>query len=456
MPFRTELGLDVLPVEGRVLRQAAPRRAAARPRRLLPTALRLVQGTVPGVQDVRLYQTVPLADLGPAGAALQTTADSSLWVALLLREGPPPTAAALDAARQTLAGRTLTLGVVPVHRSEDAAADVGSRARARRGAAGLPDAARLRRPAAAARLERAGRGLSVAGRPAVGQRARRARHRADRAPGSADEIGTWSNLEPAGGGRGGLPADPGGHQAQGPAGHLAAGPGRDRLAGRPPVGRHQRRDGVAARARSCSRCCPRAPVRPTSRCGSPRARSLPGTVTVVVTTAAGPQTWHEIDDLLAAGPEVPVRDPRLPPGTPTPPPRDSQVFALDAALGQVRFGDGARGTRPPRGARMRADYDVTRRVRAATSAPVRSAAHPTSRGPSASPTRCRPGAVPTPRRPPRPRSTQPASSSTATGWSRPRTSRRSCGARRASSSAASRCSPPSTRRSRRPPRLPAR
>ncbi len=49
----------------------------------------------------------------------------------------------------------------------------------------------------------------------------------------------------------------------------------------------------------------------------------------------------------------------MPPGTPPPAPRPSKVFAVDPEAGVIRFGDGARGTRPPLGATLRADYDVS-------------------------------------------------------------------------------------------------
>ena len=73
------------------------------------------------------------------------------------------------------------------------------------------------------------------------------------------------------------------------------------------------------------------------------------------------ETWERIDDLLAADPEVPLPDPRQPPGTP-PPQKSSgkprvDVFAVDPESGEIRFGDGTRGRRPPPGATMRADYD---------------------------------------------------------------------------------------------------
>jgi predicted phage baseplate assembly protein len=83
-------------------------------------------------------------------------------------------------------------------------------------------------------------------------------------------------------------------------------------------------------------------------------------VRITVTPPAGQAgVWEEIDDLTAAGPEVPVEDLRLPPGIRTNPKRPAQVFALDAEAGVVRFGDGFRGMRPPDGATIRAEYDYS-------------------------------------------------------------------------------------------------
>jgi len=81
---------------------------------------------------------------------------------------------------------------------------------------------------------------------------------------------------------------------------------------------------------------------------------LPDTVRLVV----GGDVWLPIDDLLAALPEVPVRDPALPPGaTATAQSTGSpRVFAVDGASGEVRCGTGLRGARFPRGALIYANY----------------------------------------------------------------------------------------------------
>jgi predicted phage baseplate assembly protein len=84
-----------------------------------------------------------------------------------------------------------------------------------------------------------------------------------------------------------------------------------------------------------------------------RTPVLPGSVRLTVDA----QAWQETDDLLTAGPEVPVPDLRLPPGAAQPPTGPTNVYAVDPEAGVVRFGDGLRGRRPPPQAKLRADYD---------------------------------------------------------------------------------------------------
>jgi predicted phage baseplate assembly protein len=84
---------------------------------------------------------------------------------------------------------------------------------------------------------------------------------------------------------------------------------------------------------------------------------LPASVRLTVTTQETVEVWQEIDDLTSAGPEVPMPDPRQPPGTPPIAGGLVKVFALNPEAGEIRFGDGQRGARPPFGAVLRADYD---------------------------------------------------------------------------------------------------
>ena len=85
---------------------------------------------------------------------------------------------------------------------------------------------------------------------------------------------------------------------------------------------------------------------------------ISNSVTLMVTPSGGTaEEWKFIDDLFAAGAEVPVRDTRVPPGHVQPTPPNPKVFALDAEAGTIRFGDGTHGARPPAGATLRVSYD---------------------------------------------------------------------------------------------------
>jgi hypothetical protein len=88
---------------------------------------------------------------------------------------------------------------------------------------------------------------------------------------------------------------------------------------------------------------------------------LAKTVKIAVTTRGVTQTWTEVDDIFLAGPEVPVPDLRLPPGSPVPLFDESKarVFVLDPEAGQITFGDGAHGARPQEGTTLRATYDFS-------------------------------------------------------------------------------------------------
>jgi hypothetical protein len=81
-------------------------------------------------------------------------------------------------------------------------------------------------------------------------------------------------------------------------------------------------------------------------------------VRLLVSSGGQTEEWREVDDLSIAAPEVPAPDPRRHPGVrqSVPPASEAKVFAVDPEAGLIRFGDGSRGARPPRGAILRADY----------------------------------------------------------------------------------------------------
>ena len=89
-----------------------------------------------------------------------------------------------------------------------------------------------------------------------------------------------------------------------------------------------------------------------------RTGVVPDSVRIDVLQSGPPQPWREIDDLMAAGPEVRALDAQRAPGQVWRDPRPADVFVVDAEAGTVRFGDGLRGRRPPNGARLVAHYDT--------------------------------------------------------------------------------------------------
>ena len=308
--------------------------------------------------DFQLYQTVPLAARESDTVDLGTeTVDGSLWVALMVRATDRPYTQAVEDARQAIGGKTLALGVVPALADARRKLVPGNRAE-REGvtllqflmplvaADGTLEKTDAGTPEPRYRPLDAGATNDVLAEPGVVQLTLPA----------ADELKLWENIDPLESGIGDLP----------PA--LEDTNLSDRLVTwlriRPSAAVPARvlwiginAAPVSQRAHVSNELLPPGTGEPDQIATLTNRPVLSGSVRVSVTAQGQTTVWEEIDDLLSAGPEVPVPDPRLPPGSPLPPRRPSEVFALDQESGQLRFGDGTRGKRPPRGATMRVDYD---------------------------------------------------------------------------------------------------
>ncbi len=111
VPFRTARGLDVLPVETQVfykhkLDNPSPQLIAYYNQ--LYTSFR---GQSPDLTTLQLYETVPFSPRGTNDIDLgRDTVDGSLWIALLLRSGDK---GKHQEIREAIAGKTISLGVVP-------------------------------------------------------------------------------------------------------------------------------------------------------------------------------------------------------------------------------------------------------------------------------------------------------------------------------------------------------
>ena len=363
VPFRTEQALDVLPVQARVYYK--------RPVALTDDMTALYQqlyasylvGGAPGQPpaDLSPYQTVLLDGSDPAGADLVGgTADGALWVAMFTRspqEDP-------DSVRDQIAGRTLSLGIVPV--VTDASVTLPPVSTAAAGEARLEYAFPAVPPGGILPPDPAQRGAQYAIQQARADVDVLLQPGVVQVPLPPDRAGlaVWTNLQPLEDGADAFPptvADPQlaarlvtwlrvRAQSAGQATILWAGINATTATQRSHVAGEVLPDGTG---------------QPDQAVQLARAPVIPGSVNLTISApvAGTPQrppvvqAWQPIDDLLAAGPEVPVSDPRLPPGAPQPAAGPTDVYVLDAEAGVLRFGDGLRGRRPPAGAQLRADYD---------------------------------------------------------------------------------------------------
>jgi hypothetical protein len=108
-PFRTESGLDILPIDWRVVYK---RRIDNPSQELVDVYKELyVSFARPGsAPNFSLYETVPLDPTARGGINLaDKTVDNSLWIAILCRSNECDP----EEVREKIAGRTISLGLVP-------------------------------------------------------------------------------------------------------------------------------------------------------------------------------------------------------------------------------------------------------------------------------------------------------------------------------------------------------
>ncbi len=368
LPFRTTLGLAVLPVEAAVYYKREVTNASQALKDYYAQLYASYGQQMP--TSFALYETVPLTggdgravSLGAAGTdpRVDQALDRSLWIALFARPNETPGPDAADpwkAVRNALGGRVLTLGVVPAVDASGRVLEPGTGAttsngtllgfemprtagggRARTGADGVP--LREYQSLAAATTD------DLLGTPGVVQVTLPA----------ADAIDTWRDFDPLEGGVDDVPPT------------LED----DALVGRLVSWLRVRCTG-ALQAKFLWLGINTVPVRQLAHVGAEplaegtgqpdqwrqlaHAPVLPASVQVTsFETGNNVRRWQEIDDLVAAGSEVAVPDPRLPPGCTQAALNPVDVFSLDAEAGRLRFGDGLRGRRPAEGARLVARYD---------------------------------------------------------------------------------------------------
>jgi len=362
VPFRTTRAVDVLPVEGAIYvkkRIESPSETVTAYYRQLYASYR---GPAPDL-NVELYEAVPFPSRDGRPVALDKTGDNAFWLALLVRSDdaravlPEDLPATRDNLRRTIANRTLTLGVVPSQSATEATLAAGRR---------FGTQSSVTFNAFVPKLEQDG-GLPAAG----GTTPRRAAYqpipvRAEvdvfsvvgtidlALPGEA-QMKLWNNLDPL---EAGVDTLPPAIDDETVADRVitwikltpsAATPASFRWLGINAAA-------ITQRARVEGELLPQGTGEPDHAAKLALAPVLPDSVRITITPQRGtPREWTRTGDLAIAPPEVAIVDPTAPAvariqGTP-------YVFELDAESGEVRFGDGHHGARPPEGAIVRATYD---------------------------------------------------------------------------------------------------
>jgi predicted phage baseplate assembly protein len=339
VPFRTVNALTVLPIEGRLYRKA--RLDPARTNEVKRLYERLYGDLASTGVSLDFYETRPF-DPPVTGVTLPhvdlrtDTTDGALWIALLARPNEP-----VAAARAVLANAILTLAVLPAveqhtkdippRRAETVAESANLSFHVpRRAGANVSYDALDARPSAALALN-----------PGVVEL---------RLPG-ADRLAWTEDMDPLEPGVGDLPPS----LAESEDGQrlitwirVRAPEGAARLSGIWVNGAE-----VTQRAWVPGESLPAATGEPGQRAVLANTPVLPETAVVTVNG----DVWQRVDDLFAAGPEIPQTAPRLAerPTSSTATPT-SRAYTLDPESGDIRFGNGFNGMRPPLGATIVASY----------------------------------------------------------------------------------------------------
>lgn len=352
VPFRTLNGLAVLPIESRMYYKSQV--TGTRRQEIQQTYERLYASIRQPLQELQFYETRAFA---PPAAGAQLPAidlagvlDRSLWIALLAR-----TPSDVEAARAAIAGGVLTLGIAPALDAEGktlfpvgkAATSAGARLLFEHPDVTASTATYLTLDVLSSDDVLASPGLVQLQLPDLAA------------------LRTWDTLGPLLTGTGGYPPS------------IEDSDTQNRLISWLRVRTPQSEAGTDSTAGAQATAVlswvgvNAARIEQRTRTEGerlPDGNGEPGQVMRLTSTPVigdsialnvNGEFWLQVDDLSEAGPEVPPRAPRLTDdGSAAESGLTSKAFTLDPATGEIRFGDGIRGARPPKGALIVAFYDV--------------------------------------------------------------------------------------------------
>lgn len=356
IPFRTARGLDVLPIEGKVYYKRPLKNADTEVLDYYRQLYASFQGApLENDVDLQLYETALLDGKDEKGASLaEETIDNSVWIALLAKENENP-----DEIRKEIANKTLSLGIVPALDETALILRPGGQEANSENASWVsyempkkPNQENWTLPATSDRKPEykpldARVTTDVLTKPGVVELT---------LPGE-DELQLWTNLEPLEAGADDFPPT------------LEDTKLNERLITwlrlRATSKAFKFRFlwiGINAaiitqRTRVTNEVLADGTGEPDQTTKLSRAPVVPHSVRLLVTVGNTTEEWQEIDDLLAAGAEVAAPDLRQPPGARKSKPPNAKVFTVNPEAGEIRFGDGIHGQRPPLDARISVSYD---------------------------------------------------------------------------------------------------
>lgn len=354
VPFRTMQSLQVLPVEAKLFYKS-PLPAHRYPEvDAIYNALYASYQTDGGMLEYYETKTFTTPEAGSVLPILDMgtqTVDGSLWVALLAR---PSEIDSIEVVRERLGGKVLTLGVMPALAQDGCTLyPRGTKASDTRPSLVFEIPNVVSEQAAYTRLKPRTE-TDLLAQPGV----------VELTLPSADQLTYWGDLDPLETGTGDFPPS------------LEDTDDQERLITwirlRSPetnfagTGSRQVHIPVSWLGINATQVVQRAHVEaeqlPTGTGEPDQSGTLTNTPVIKdsVQVRVNGEVWLQIDDLTTATAEVPQRSPRFSA-------RDSQdvqrlatpakVFTVDRESGEVRFGDGLHGMRPPRDAAIQASYD---------------------------------------------------------------------------------------------------
>jgi len=356
VPFRTERALDVLPVEGRVYFKRPLKNADTETEEYYRQLYASFQGEeLEDEVELNLYETVSLDAANDKGISLgDDTIDNSIWIALLARENEDP-----EIIRKEIANKTLSLGIVPALDEATAHLPAGGQKANKEDSSWLnykipklpagnqlPEQTNLRNPEY--KELPANQTTDILTEPGI----------VEITLPSAGELEFWENLEPLELGADDFP--PTLEDTKQSArlitwlritGNETAVKSRFMWVGINAAT-------VSQRTRVAGELVGEGTGEIDQVFKITRPPIVPRSARVFVTkSGAVTEEWKEIDDLLAAGSEVVKPDLRQAPGARGGQKKSAKVFTVNNESGEIRFGDGEHGERPPSEARINVSYD---------------------------------------------------------------------------------------------------